>query len=331
VCVEKPVSHCIWEGRKAVEAARKYNRLVQADLDFRSRPGIGEAFEYLRSGGAVGKIVYIRALDYKRRESMGKVTGPQQIPANIDYNLWTGPTPLRPLMRKTFHYDWHWQWTTGNGEIANNGAHHLDMARWALGTDQLPRTVMSFGGRFGYVDDGETPNTMVAVYDYDGIPVIYEVRGLPEKSGSANMDDFLGETADGKPVRLPHGKPAPNGGIVVFCEGGYYHDGVVYDNGGQTIKKFTGQEIQPQKSFIAAVRSGKIADLKTDIEQGHRSAAFCHMGNVSFVCGGRRRSKKRASSSSANAHAAKALDRDGPHLTDNGVDTSKTSLTVGPP
>jgi predicted dehydrogenase len=330
VCVEKPVSHCIWEGRKIVEAARKYGRMVQADLDYRSRATQQQAVAFLRSG-QLGKVVHARAWDYKRRDGIGKVVGPQRIPEHVDYDLWCGPAPVRPLMRTKLHYDWHWQWATGNGEIGNNGSHQLDRLRWAIGKENLPATVLTFGGRYGYVDDGETPNTLAAVYDYDGIPVIYEARNLPDKSGSKQMDDLLAETAGGKPVRLRRSEGAGlNDGYAVFCEGGYLHNMIAFDNDGKEIRRFTGDErMRPQEKFIAAVRSRKTADLATDILEGHRSASICHMGNLSIQCGGAQTFAQAANDLHDNAPAAAALERMSRHLSSNGIDPAQTPLTVG--
>jgi predicted dehydrogenase len=345
-CIEKPVSHCIWEGRKVVEAARKYNRVVQADLDNRSRPALDKAFASVR-GGQIGRIVHVRAFDYKRRQTMGKIVGPQKIPANIDYDLWCGPAPLSPLMRKTFHYDWHWQWASGNGEIANNGSHHLDMVRWALGKDHLPRSVLSFGGRYGYVDDGQTPNTHVAVYDYDGVPVIYEVRGLPRGTAATaatsrpttqpgmEMDDVIGTTASGKPMRVVNEKRGSAiGGVAIVCEGGYAVGTVIYDNDGKVVKDFAaGQKevMKPQEKFIDAVRSRKIADLRTDILQGHLSASVCHMGNISLQCGESMPLTKAASAQLVrdDPHASAAMERMMRHLDANAIDTNAVNVTMG--
>jgi predicted dehydrogenase len=330
VCVEKPVSHSIWEGRKMVEAARKHGRMVQADLDRRSHPELDEAFAYLQSG-ELGKIGYARAWDYKRRKSIGKIVGPQDIPGHIDYNLWTGPAAMRPLLRENLHYDWHWQWATGNGEIGNNGPHQLDQVRWALGKGGLPKTVASFGGRFGYVDDGQTPNTQVALYDYDGIPVIYEARGLPESADSDNMDGFVGETVTGNRVTHPHNRPSPNDSFAIFCEGGYYHDGVIYDNDGKEIKRFAEPSAKgPQANFVAALRSGKREDLKTDILEGHLSTCLCHMGNASIMSGEPKSFEQARRDIPANNHSEMAFDRMYLHLKANGIKMGKRPVIVGP-
>lgn len=331
--IEKPLSHCIWEGRQAVKAARKYGRMVQVNLNNRSRPDLDDAFAFVRSG-QIGKIVHARVWNYKRRETMGKVSGPQKIPEHVDYDLWVGPGPMLPLMRTKFHYDWHWQWSQGSGEIANNGSHHLDVIRWALAPQGLPRTVHAFGGRFGYIDDGQTPNTLAALYDFNGIPVVYEARGLPEKAGAAEMPGVEAETADGRPVSFPASRG--NHGLAIFCEGGYLTlDGTVFDNSGKEIKRFVsapGERRPPQENFIKAVRSRNIADLKPDVEQGHRSAIVCHMGNASILSGGAVSFEEARPfiAATGGEHAAKALDRMRVHLTANGVDPARVQLTVGP-
>jgi hypothetical protein len=284
----------------------------------------------------------VLAWDYKRRQSIGKVIGPQRIPASVDYNLWTGPGPMLPLMRTRLHYDWHWQWTSGAGEIGNNGVHHLDMVRWALGKDfsfSLPRTVISFGGRYGYVDDGQTPNTHVSVYDYDGIPVVYEARGLPAGAGagagattspSEMMDDTVGTLATGAPFRVK-GKSGAVGGVAIVCEGGYCVDSTVYDNTGRVIRELPRRPVRPQDAFLAAVRSRNIADLRPDILQGHLSTAVCHMGNISLQCGEAMSLAKASSSADVrqNVHAVAAMDRMMQHLAANGVDPKATIVTLG--
>ena len=164
VYVEKPVSHNVWEGRQIVEAARKYNKMCQCGTQSRSNPGMRQAMDFIHQGG-IGKVSLARGLCYKKRGSIGKVDGPQTPPATCDYDLWCGPAPVKPLMRKRLHYDWHWQWDYGNGDLGNQGIHEMDKARWGLNKNELPRSVVSLGGRWGYVDDGQTANTQVCVFD----------------------------------------------------------------------------------------------------------------------------------------------------------------------
>jgi len=289
VCVEKPVSHSIWEGRKMVEAARRYDRMVQADLDSRSNFAYNLAFDYMHR--EMGKILLVRIVNYKRRKSIGKLFGPGTIPATVDYNLWTGPRPITPLRRKNLHYDWHWQWETGNSEVGNNGPHQLDICRWGLRKNSLPRSVFSFGGRYGYVDDGETPNTHIVLYDYDGIPVIYDSRGLGENPETDNMDGITIYTATGEKIKHPYQGTA-NCSIAFICEKGYLYGTTLYDNDGNKIKDFQDDLEKegiirkgPQANFIHALRTGKQDDLKTDIEEGHISTSLCHMGNISYQTG----------------------------------------------
>jgi len=228
VYVEKPVSHNVWEGGQVVAAARKHGRIVQAGTQSRSSPGLREAIAWLHEGH-LGKIIRARGVCYKRRPSIGKVDGPQPVPASIDYDLWCGPAPKEPLMRKHLHYDWHWVWPTGNGDLGNQGIHEMDVARWALGEPELSPRVVSVGGRLGYVDDGTTPNTLIVFHDYKAAPLIFEVRGLPASEGSGKMDRYRGADI----------------GVVVDCEGGSmvipsYSRALAYDKEGKEIKTFEG-------------------------------------------------------------------------------------------
>ncbi len=330
VCVEKPVSHCIWEGRKMVEAAQKYNRIVQADLDMRSDESRHKAVAYIREGN-LGKVLKVRITNYKRRRSIGKVHGVQAVPDNINYNLWLGRAPMEPLMRQNLHYDWHWQWATGNGEIGNNGPHQLDYVRWILGKNTLPKTVMSYGGRYGYLDDGETPNTQVAVYDYDGIPVIYESRGLAESKFTGVMSDFVGYTATGKKVVHPYKSESPNMNVIVFCENGYLYNTTVYDNDGKEVKRFESErEPGPQVHFIKAVRSRKKQDLRTNIEEGHLSTSLCHMGNISYSLGSHLSPNQIRDRLGDDRLAMQTFERFQEHLAANEVNIWKQPVMMGP-
>ena len=318
VYVEKPVSHNPWEGRKLVEAAQKYNRIVQAGTQSRSDKGLQEAFAYLQSG-ALGKILVARGFCYKDRKSIGKVPGPQPIPKSVHYDLWTGPAPLGPLMRKELHYDWHWNWATGNGDIGNQGIHEMDMCRWALGQQGLPPRVMSIGGRFGYDDDGTTPNTQIAVFDYRPAPLIFEVRGLPQKKGMAAMDQYRG-------VRI---------GVVIQCEQGYFAGGAgggwIYDNDKKRVKQFQGDGGGDHTAnFIRTLRSRQSSELNAPVLGGHISSALCHLANISYRLGQRTAPAAVREAVAAQPDVKDSLQRFEEHLAANEVDLSAAPPVLGP-
>jgi len=313
VYVEKPVSHNIWEGRKMVEAARKYNRIVQTGTQSRSDEGLAEAIQYLQEGN-LGKILLARGFYYKRRDGIGKVNGPQPIPESVDYNLWTGPAKMEPLMRKRLHYDWHWVWNTGNGELGNNGVHFIDVCRWTLGQNRLAPRVLSIGSRFGFNDDGQTPNTHIVFFDYQPVPIIAEIRNLPRKKGDKAMDHY-------KNVRV---------GPLIQCEHGYFAGGWAYDNNGKKIKQFSvSGGGDHHANFIKAVRSRKVEDLNADILEGHLSTTLCHMGNISHHVGKESQPNEIVESIKGNKEMTDAFERFQEHLRANEIDVNKTPWTLG--
>ncbi len=314
VYVEKPVCHNIWEGRRMVEAARKYNRIVQAGTQRRSDVGLREAIDYINQGN-LGKVRLVRGFVIGRRDSVGKVDGPQPVPESVDYNLWCGPAPLTPLMRKNLHYDWHWVWPTGDGDFGNNGIHYIDICRWITGQKGLAPRVVSLGGRFGYVDDGQTPNTQIVFLDYQPVPILFEMRNLPRAKGDSTMDHYRG-------VRY---------GIVVDCENGYFAGGWAYDWSGKRIKQFRLTEgAGHHENFIQAVRSRKVSDLNADILEGYLSAALCHMGNISQRLGKEVSRDQIVASFKGNPDLMESCERFQEHLLVNGVDVKQTPRTLGP-
>jgi predicted dehydrogenase len=312
VYVEKPVSHNIWEGRKLVEAAEKYKRIVAAGTQSRSNHSIRAAFEWVKAGN-LGKILVSRGLCYKRRLSIGKVDGPQPVPDSVNYDLWCGPTAKVPLMRKNLHYDWHWVWPTGNGDLGNQGIHQMDLARWALGKSDLAPNVLSIGGRFGYVDDGTTPNTLFTVFDYADALLIFEVRGLPESSDSKAMDEYRKQSV----------------GHVIECEGGYLSGTVAYDKADKEIKRFEVEGEDHFANFANAVRSRRMQDLNAPVLEGHLSSALCHLGNISYRLGKQSEESDIRDAVRSNKAAAGTLDRFEAHLAANGVDIKKDQATLG--
>jgi len=272
VYLEKPVCHNIWEGRRIIEAADKYQRIIQVGSQCRSSDSLAEAVAWVQAGN-LGKIISARGLCYKPRPSIGLTEGPQVLPYTVNYDLWCGPAPLVPLRRTKFHYDWHWQWAYGNGDLGNQGVHQMDIARWFLGESELAPRVLSVGGRLGYVDDGQTPNTIVIVQDYAKAPLIFEVRGLPTATGEKAMDKFEDTSI----------------GVIVQCEGGKvvvpdYVSAHAYDKDGQKIKDFTGSSSH-MSNFLDAVRSRKTSDLHAPITEGFLSSSLCHTGNISLRVG----------------------------------------------
>jgi predicted dehydrogenase len=315
VYVEKPVSHNVWEGRKLVEAARKHQRIVQTGTQSRSSRGIAECFAWLKEGN-LGKMTLARGLCYKPRPSIGKVDGPQPVPAGVDYDLWCGPAPIKPVMRRQFHYDWHWVWDTGNGDLGNQGIHQMDIARWALGVNELSPRVFSVGGRLGYVDDGETPNTQIVWHDYP-TPLVFEVRGLPSAPGEKKMDSIYGSSV----------------GVILYYEGGYvvvpnYNSATAYDKDGKELKKFSGAS-DHYENFIAAVRSRKHTDLNADILEGHLSSALCHTGNISYLLGKKANPDEIKSRIKNDKNITEAFGRMEEHLGRHNVKLEDTKATLG--
>jgi predicted dehydrogenase len=316
VYVEKPVSHNVWEGRKLVEAARKYKCMVQAGTQCRSSAGLIEAMAWLHAGN-LGKIIRARGLCYKRRASIGKTTGDQPLPPGVDYSLWLGPAPMKPLRRQRLHYDWHWVWDTGNGDLGNQGIHQVDIARWALGVHELSSGILSVGGRLGYEDDGETANTHIVCHDYKPAPLLFEVRGLPSKTDSKSMDDYRGAGI----------------GVVVDCEGGSmvipsYTKALVYDKAGKEIKKFDGGG-NHYENLLKAVHSRKTSDLHGEILEGHLSSALCHTANISHRLGKTGSPDAIRDAVKNNPEVAEMLGRMETHLAANNVDLNKTPATLG--
>src|SRR5438046_1990266 len=179
VYVEKPCSHNWWEGRQLVQAAKQYNRIVQHGTQSRSSTGLREGVEKLREG-LIGETYVSRGLCYKWRDTIGHASI-AEVPPGVHYDLWTGPAPLKPFTKNRFHYNWHWIWDTGNGDIGNQGIHEMDIARWGLGVG-YPNKVSAMGGHFMFDDDQQTPNTLNVACEFD-MPdgqrkmLEFEVRG----------------------------------------------------------------------------------------------------------------------------------------------------------
>lgn len=264
VYVEKPGSHNIWEGRKMVEAAHKYNRIVQHGVQLRSSEALQEAVKHLRAG-VIGKVYMARGLVYRNRPSIGKSLE-IPVPSYIDYDLWTGPAQKRPFSKRLVHYNWHWHWDYGNGDVGNQGGHEADMCMWGLGVNSLPSKVVSMGGKFLFDDDKETPELLTSTYSYPDQKKIIQFEVRP----------WYTNTEDGVEV-----------GNIFYGSEGY-----------MLVKNYDAYEtyLGPKKvkgparraggnhfaNFIKAVQSRKTSDQNGPVETAHLSSGLAHMGNIAY-------------------------------------------------
>jgi predicted dehydrogenase len=321
VYVEKPVSHNVWEGRQIVEWARAKGKICQAGTQSRSMTGMRDSMQYIHDG-KIGKVKLAYATCYKRRNSIGKVTADMDIPKTMNYDLWSGPAPILPVHRKSLHYDWHWIWAYGNGDLGNQGIHEMDKARWGLGKMELPKSVISVGGRFGYIDDGETANTQLALFDYGDSELIFEVRGLE------SISPYPGGVGDAKKGSNFVGNIFYGDQGTVVCPN--YGSGVVLDKDLKVVAKFSGGGDGAHfENFIKAVRSRKAEELNGHILEGHLSSALCHLANISYRLG-IEKPMSEVKEFTSNKDAQEAFTRMVAHLEDNKVELSKAVGRVGP-
>ncbi len=276
VYVEKPLSHSQWEGRQTVAAARKYDRICQMGTQQRSNPMQAAIKQFLHQDKVIGDVVSARVNRYGVRGPIGKRTEPLKIDKDVAYDLWLGPAQDQPLFRDKLHYDWHWDWNTGSGEMGNWGVHVLDDCRNNVFQDKvaLPRRIMGGGGRLVWNDAGDTPNMHFAYFDAGGIPVVIGLSNLT-----------AGGDAKGSPKH-----PGPGSGYIAYCEGGRLegHRGgaKAYDNDGKLIKDFaSGGGITHQENFIQAVRNHDRSILMSEVEVGNDSTGWCNLANIAFRAG----------------------------------------------
>lgn len=304
--VEKPVSHNVWEGRQLAAAAAKHKVIIQHGFQRRSETSWHEAYEFVNSG-EIGKVTLARGFCYKPRPSIGKLAKPINPPKTVDYDIWCGPRKLEPVRRTKFHYDWHWQFPYGNGDLGNQAPHQLDVCRWFLGDPKLPSAVFSIGARLSYMDDGEWANTQLAWFDYP-TPILFEVRGL-------NTEGYKG---------VPLGN-------IIECEGGFISGGhgpgcAAYDKDGKELRKFKDSKSHMQ-NFVDSCHSGKI-DAGQTAESGHLSSALAHLGNISWKLGAPT-APDAIRSTLKDANTTDAFERMLTHLSDNKVDATKDKLALG--
>ena len=266
VYVEKPASHNVREGRKMVEAAHKYNRIVQNGVQLRSSPAIQEAIQLLRDG-YIGKVYMARGLVFRSRPDIGNRPF-EPVPEGLDYNLWTGPAQMRPFTRNLVHYNWHWHWDYGNGDVGNQGIHETDLCMWGLDVG-LPTRITSMGGKFLWDDCKETPEIQTSVFHY---PEERKIIQFEVRHWHTNLEDGVGV------------------GNIFYGEDGY-----LVVNGYNTYSTFLGPKREPGKSgsqggnhfanFIDAVRARDTSIQNGPVETAHLSSALAHLGNIAYLTG----------------------------------------------
>ncbi len=313
VYCEKPVCHNIHEGYLAGRDASNRYRIAQGGTQSRSHAAMRDAIAYLHAE-ELGKVRLARGLCYKRRTSIGILPN-APVPDGVDYNIWLGPAPERPFNPNRFHYNWHWNWEYGAGDLGNQGIHQMDIARWALNEVTLPRAVVAAGGRFGYLDQGQTPNTAVVMFDYPGHPLIFEVRGLvTPKFEGVDIGDL---------IYAEHG-------YVAFTSN--YAAAAAFDNDHKLIKEFKGGG-DHFRNFVDAVKIFNAALLNAPYEQAFLSSALCHMGNISYRLGADAPFDRPGSAmeppAGESAEATDAFIRMKEHLMANGVDLDHTPYRRG--
>ena len=288
VYVEKPCSHNLWEGRQLVRAAEKYQRIVQHGTQIRSAPAIQEAVKALHDG-SIGEVYLARGLCYKWRDTIGHA--PQEpVPTGVHYDLWTGPAPLKPFTRNRFHYNWHWIWDTGNGDLGNQGIHQVDVARWGLGV-KFPNRISAIGGHFMFDDDQQTPNTLNCAFEFDLPDGKRKMMEFEVRHWITNNEAGIGrgDLVAGKHRFFGHRNTIGN---VFYGSNGYLATG---DEDASSYETWLGKDEKSGAhghgggdhfaNFIDCVRSRKKEDLNAPIEEGYISASLVHLANVSYRLG----------------------------------------------
>ncbi len=273
VYVEKPASWSVWEGRKMIEAAEKYDRIVQVGCQSRSSGHVRDAIARVHAG-QLGEIYMAKACCYKPRGSIGfkEATPP---PDGVDFDLWLGPAELQPHHGNLVHYNWHWFWDFGNGDLGNQGVHQMDIALWGLQRG-LPTKIYSTGGRFAYEDQGETPNTHLCTFEYDdGVQLVFEVRGhyVNDEAGVRIGNLFYG--SDGY----------MSSGQGYKAKTGYKGEDMEDKDLGELPEVGGTGEGNHFQNFIDCVRSRNKDEQNAPVEAGHLSSALCHLANISYRVG----------------------------------------------
>lgn len=271
VYVEKPMSHDVVEGRVATAAQERYGVVVQHGTQTRSSARVAGLHEAIQAG-KFGRLKISYGYCCKPRTGIG-FAPPSDPPANLDWNLWRGPAMVEQYHDNYVHYNWHWFWKTGNGDLNNQGTHQLDVARWALDTDQTnPVRVMALGGRFVWDDQGETPNTMFAIAEYpNGQYVYFNVRNVNYDGYDRQVEnEYYFE--DGGKIKEEKGR------FVYYPAGSSKGEPVDVPPGDVTPGGNWG-------SFIAACRAGDPSMANGTAMEAHYACVLGHLMNNSYRLG----------------------------------------------
>lgn len=318
VYLEKPVSHDIDEGIRLLAVQARTGRIVAAGTQNRSDVGVRSAFAELHAG-KFGAIKAVRGFCFRDRKTIGKTDAPIRPPVGLDYDLWLGPAADLPITRPQFHYDWHWIWNTGNGDLGNQGPHELDMACWALGDPGYPQVTVGIGGRFAWKDAGETANLMTAWYRFaNGIPLVFEVRNLPPKNVDAGMW---------------HGLKGP--AITVECTNGELRaqrgGAAFYDPAGKLVQEWKGDGgATHYANFIDALRAGDPARLRAPLAKSVVTAGLAHLGNTSLRLGAPGGAVEATAAAKDRALLGDHVERMTALLKDYGTDLTTEPMAIGP-
>jgi len=269
VYVEKPGAHSIFEGRKMIEAAKKYGRMVQHGVQLRSSEAIREAVQHLRDG-LIGNVYMARGLVFRWRGDIGRKPDLDAPPAHLNWDIWQGPAQARKFTERVVHYNWHWTWEYGNGDVGNQGIHETDLCLWGLGVE-LPSEVIAMGGKFLWKDDKETPEVLTSAYFYpeENKMIEFEVRHwcTNGEDGAKVGNLFYGD----------------KGYMVIKGYGSY--ETYLGQKGEKGPGRSTGDEMRlHMQNWVDAIRSRDASQLHGPVETAHYSSALAHLGNIAFRC-----------------------------------------------
>jgi predicted dehydrogenase len=316
VYVEKPVSHSLWEGEQLAHAALRYGKIAQAGTQNRSDEGL-RGFREWRATQDLGAVRWAHAVWYRLRAPIGKVAGPQPIAPEIDHDLFCGPREVGPVLRREYHYDWHWQWPFGNGEIGNLGAHPLDDLRALTGVG-LPKRVLCAGARVLWDDDGQTPNVSLSVFDYGAFSAVLELRNLPLAPG-LDVSPSLRGLGSGLVVRFERG-----------CLMAQRAETRFYDERGQLVQSWRGDAGRNHlRNFTRAIFKNDPALRAAPLEDVVTSSATCHLANNAWRAGREATLEELREQLWGVDPALAALDSLPQHLAAHGIAPGKLRLRAG--